>query len=85
MIPGVVTAYKDNSGYVHLYFYPGLDDFGRPIYREIDFKHINVKYDYVKNIDNSVDYRFTNKNIIKLHCNLINSLTEEEDYQILEL
>lgn len=85
MFPGFVTAYKDNKGYVHLYFFPGLDNRGKPIYRDIDLKHLNIKYDFKKNIDNSIDYKFYNKNIIKLHCKLLFNTTEEEFYQVIEV
>jgi len=85
MIPGFVTAYRDNKEFVHLYFYPGLDDHNRPIYRDIDLSHIDIKYDAKKHIDNAVDYKFYNKNIIKLHCKLLLNFSEKEIYEILEI
>lgn len=85
MIPGFVTAYRDNKKYVHLYFFPGLDDQGKSIYRDIDLHHLNIKYDFKRNVDNSIDYKFYNKNIVKLHCKLLVNLTEEEIYQVIEI
>lgn len=85
MFPGFVTAYKDNKGYVHLYFFPGLDDLGRPIYRDIDLKNLKVKYERKKNSDNSVDFKFFNNNIIRLNCKLLVNLTEEEIFETIDL
>jgi len=85
MIPGFVTAYKDNKNYIHLYFYPGLDDLGRPIYRDIDLKNLKVKYERKKNSDNSVDFKFFNNNIIRLNCKLLVNLTEEEIFETIDL
>ena len=84
MFPGFVTAYKDNNQYIHLYFFPGLDDHNRPIFREMDLKNIKFKYEQRKNLDNSVDYKFYNKNIIRLNCKLLD-LNGEEIQKIIEI
>ena len=41
MIPGFVSAYKDNDKFVHLYFFPGIDEQNMPIYKDIDLSNKN--------------------------------------------
>lgn len=77
MIPGFVTAYRDIEKYVHLYFFKGIGDDDNPIYNDIDFSNIKFEYDVVTNIDGSKDYKFYNKNIIRLKCKLIKSDNSE--------
>ncbi len=83
MFPGFVTGYIDIEGYKHLYFFPGVDDNGDLIYRDLDLSNINFKYDKIDNIDKSSDYKFYNKNIIKITCNLVKN-NESKDIKILK-
>lgn len=71
MIDGFVVSYRDSEDFVHLYFYPGLDDSNAPIYREIDLNGCRFKYQTTKYLDNAVDYKFFDKRIIKLNCKLL--------------
>jgi len=71
MIPGFITTYKDIDGYIHLYFYPGIDKNDKSIYKDIDLSSLNTEYELKKNPDNSIDCKFLQKNIIKLHCKLL--------------
>ena len=71
MIPGFVTPYIDNDGYIHIYFYQGCTDEYKPIFRDVDISNINIEYDVVNNDDGSKDFRFHNKTIIKLRCKLV--------------
>lgn len=82
MLPGFVTAYRDNENFVHLYFYQGLKD-GKPIYANIDLSKIGQKYTTEKHIDKSVDFKFFEKRIIKLNCKLIFENSGEEIYETL--
>ena len=77
ILPGFVTSYRDNDGFVHLYFFPGINNLNNRIYKDIDVNNINMKYTMQKNIDNSIDYKFFDKNIIKLHCKLITTDNKE--------
>ena len=77
MIPGFVTAYKDKEKFIHLYFFKGLGDDDLPIYNDIDLSNINFKYDEIINIDGSKDYKFYDKNIIRLRCKLITKNDKE--------
>ena len=81
MIPGFVVSYKDNEEYVHLYFFPGIDDEGYPIYNPIDLSHCKFKYTSNTYYDNGVDYKFLNKKIIKLNCNLVEYKTNKYIYE----
>jgi len=72
MIPGFVTNYIDKEQYKHLYFFPGLDDNEKTIYNVIDLSHYTGKYDMLKNIDGSIDYKFYDKHISKIICKLVN-------------
>lgn len=71
MIDGFVVAYKDKEGFVHLYFYPGINEDGRPVYRDIDLSACRIKYTKTKYTDNAVDYKFFDKRVYKLNCKLL--------------
>ena len=36
MFPGFVNMYKDNDGFIHLYFFNGIDDDNENIYCDIN-------------------------------------------------
>jgi len=84
MLPGFVTAYRDSENFVHLYFYQGLKD-NKPIYANIDLSKIGQKYSAEQHSDNSVDFKFFEKRIIKLNCKLIFEDSGEEIYETLEI
>ncbi len=84
MLPGFVTAYRDSENFVHLYFYQGLKD-NKPIYANIDLSKIGQKYSTERHSDNSVDFKFFEKRIIKLNCKLIFEDSGEEIYETLEI
>ena len=71
MIPGFITNYIDKDNFRHLYFFNGIDDNDNKIYNNIDLSLYNDKYDYIENIDGSIDYKFFDKNIIKITCKLV--------------
>ena len=71
MIPGFATIYTDKDNYKHLYFYPGLDDNEKPIYRTIELPHYRLKHDKIINEDMSIDYKFYDNSIIRIKCNLV--------------
>jgi len=77
MIPGFVTIYIDKDNYKHLYFYPGIDDNDQPIYHNIDWSDYPFKMDMSYNEDNSIDYKFYDKNIIRIKCKLIDNNNNE--------
>ena len=71
MIPGFASNYIDKNNYRHLYFFRGIDDNGDPIYNNIDLSCYDYQYDFTENIDGSIDYKFFDKNIIKIICKLV--------------
>lgn len=71
MFPGFVLGYKDENGFVHLYFHKGIDDNGKDIYKDIDFSKIPFSYSSIMNEDGSIDYMFENKKIRQISCKLI--------------
>lgn len=79
MFPGFITVYKDNNNYIHLYFFPGIDDIGKSIYNDLDLS--KCEFDFIKNVnyDNSIDYKFLNKKIKKIYCKLVYSNTNSEE------
>lgn len=85
MIPGFVSIYKDKDKFVHLYFYPGINNDNTPIYKNIDLSNCKIKYEEVANIDNSIDYKFLNKDVIKINCKLLDNKTKKYSYEHLEL
>lgn len=68
--------YKDKEDYVHLFFYPGLDNHNEVIYNEIE---LSDKLLFNKTIfsDNSIDYQFNDKQIIKIICKLKDKSNKE--------
>lgn len=70
MIPGFVSNYTDYNQFRHLYFFKGIDDNENKIYNNIDLSLYNEQYDYIENIDGSIDYRFFDKKIVKIICKL---------------
>ena len=72
MLPGFVTAYKDKNKFIHLDFFPGLDDENNLIYKDIDLtKDIKIKYKTKKYVDGAMDFTFYDKRIYKLNCKLL--------------
>ena len=71
MFPGFVTTYKDKENKIHLFFYPGTSDNGQPIYNDLDLSKMKLSYQEKQNEDNSKDFVFDRKDIIKIKCKLI--------------
>ncbi|MBO5948626.1 hypothetical protein J6Q66_07310 [bacterium] len=71
MFPGFILVYKDENEFIHLYFFKGIDDNGKDIYKNIDLSKIPCKYSEIKNIDGSFDYKFENKKISQISCKLV--------------
>jgi hypothetical protein len=74
MFPEFATTYKDENGFIHLYVFPGIDDDGKQIYRNMDLKNINIEYKYTKNNDKSYDFIFLEP-LKRLTCTMIHSKT----------
>ena len=74
IFPGYITLFKDSEGFIHLYFFPGIDDNETFYYKDLDLSKCNVKYSETINDDSSKEYIFENKNIIKIVCKLIDNL-----------
>lgn len=75
MFPEFATVYRDDENKIHLYVFPGIDDNGKQIYRNMDLKNINAEYKYIKNDDKSYDFIFSDVNIKHIECSMIHSIT----------
>jgi hypothetical protein len=84
MFPGFVTLYKDKDQVVHLYFYPGVDDKGNPIYKDLDISKTNLSYTRIDNEDNSKEFVFDTKDIIEMKCKLVKT-NGDIDYENLTI
>lgn len=73
MFPGYVSIFKDTNDFIHLYFFPGIDDENNLFYRDLDLSNIEIRYKEIKNPDESKEYIFENKHITKIVCNLIDN------------
>lgn len=71
MFPGYIYMYKDIDKYVHLFFFKGIDNNMKQIYKDIDLSNIPFNYSMNQINDYTYDYKFENKNIIKISCNLV--------------
>ena len=75
MFKEFATVYRDNNNKIHLYVFPGIDNNGKQLYRNMDLNNINAEYKFTKNEDKSYDFVFENKNITKLTCTMIHVKT----------
>lgn len=81
LFPGFVTYFIDERGYLHLYFFPGIDNYNSLYYNKLDLNSKNISYKQINNHDGSIEYIFKTKNIIKINCKLIskyNDITYKE-------
>lgn len=77
MFPEFATTYRDEEGKVHLYIFPGIDDNGNQLYKNINLSSINVAYTHSNKSDNSCEIVFED-NIKSLQCTMIHSKTGEK-------
>jgi hypothetical protein len=68
------TIYKDDKGFFHLFIFPGIDNDGRQIYRNIDLNNINAEYKFTKYADKSYDFIFLTP-MKKITCTMIHNKT----------
>lgn len=73
IFPGFVTIYKDTNKFIHLYFFPGITEMGLPFFNILDLSNCAVTYKEIHHSDNSIEYIFDNKHIIKIACKLVAS------------
>ena len=85
MLPAFITSYIDNKGYIHLYFYPGLDDNLETIYENVKLETGNIKYIETSHIDGATEFKLLNKKIIKFHCKLVYRKTKETEYKTINV
>lgn len=83
MFPGFVNSYKDTDGYVHIYFFHGIDYDGENIYNDIELSDLLMDYIKVENSDGSIDIKLNNKKIIKVHTRLVRKKDEYAENRIL--
>lgn len=74
MFPEFVSLYKDENDNVHLYVFPGIDDNGKQIYKNIDLNRVGAEYKFTKNKDKSIDFIIMG-NIKTIKCTMINIKT----------
>lgn len=74
MLPGFVIPYRDATGNVHMYFYPGYDDRGRRIYRDIVWSGGTAVPVAGMMTDGARDYNFMTPGIRRISCKLVRDL-----------
>ena len=79
MFPGFVSMYKDSVGKPHVYFFRGIGDNMKPIYRTLDLTHIKEDYRFTELEDGAVDYIFDNLFLSTIDCKLVNISTGETE------
>ena len=77
MFPGFVSFYRDNLNKVHVYFFRGIGENNKPIYRTLDLSHIKEEYKFNKLNDGAIDYVFSNPFLTTLSCKLVEISTGE--------
>ena len=81
LIPGYITLFKDDDGFVHLYFYRGLLNNHRYYYNILNLSELErngYKFSTSSNKDGSYEYIFENKNIQSMRCKLVSYDNKEE-------
>jgi len=71
MLPGFITLFKDDDGFVHLYFFQGLTDENRSYYNKLNLQNTKYKYKLIEHKDHAFEYIFENKRIKSMTCNLV--------------
>lgn len=84
LFPGFVTIFKDEHDKVHLYFYPGIDNFNQYYYNTLDLSDSKIKYRELQHTDGSREFIFDVKHIIRITCKLISKYNDIE-YKTLHL
>ena len=71
MFQEFATAYKDKNNKVHLFFFPGLDDNNKNIWKKIDLSKVDLEYEKIDYDDGSEEFIFEREDISKITCKLI--------------
>ena len=71
MFQEFATAYKDKNNKVHLFFFPGLDDNNKNIWKKIDLSKADLEYEKIDYDDGSEEFIFEREDISKITCKLI--------------
>lgn len=72
--PGFVSLYTDSFGKSHIYFFKGLTENFKPIYKSLDLSNIKQPYKFTEYPDKAIDYVFEGR-IDKVECNLVEVAT----------
>lgn len=73
IFPGYVTMFKDSDGFIHLYFFPGIDDNESLYYRDLDLSNCHMVYKEIDYKDSAKEFIFENKKIVKILCKLVDN------------
>ena len=71
MFPGYIYLYKDDDAFVHLLFYPVFTDDNEKYYQDLNINLVMFTYTKTESTDGLIDYKFNNKLIIEISCNLV--------------
>lgn len=82
LIPGFVTLFKDNNNLIHLYFFPGIDNLYKNIYRDLDLSNSNIKYKRITYEDNAIEFIFKSNKILKITCKLVHKYENNKNKEI---
>lgn len=78
LFPGFVSIFKDENKKIHLYFYPGIDNFNQYYYNTLDLSDSKVRYKEIQKPDGAIEFIFETKNIIRITCKLISKYNDIE-------
>lgn len=85
MFEEFVSLYRDNKGFVHIYYFPGIGEDGKAITMPLDLSNITRKYKFTKKSDNAIDYIFEDKNIHQVTTRLVNQKTGNTTIRTIKL
>ena len=85
MFPGFVTIYYDEQKFIHLYFFPGINNNGNQIYRKMNLNKSGILYKETVNEDKSIDFKFLDKNIKSFTCRLVNNESGQVKVKIINI
>ena len=75
-IHGFVTSYRTDDNIRHIYFFPGKNESGNPLYK-MYFITKDIDYRYSRESDGAIDYIIINSNTDEVQYSMQNIITGE--------
>lgn len=71
MFPEFATTYRDTNNKIHLFFFPGMDDSSKNIWKRLDLSKTDLKFEKHDFNDGAEEFIFEREDITRITCRLI--------------